>query len=81
VSGSSIPDPTIPLIAAAKFLSISPERLRELADAGEIPCDRGGLKLPLLGTIGAAAATFRFSDLMKYLQARQRALDHRARRR
>ena len=71
---SAIPDIVdIPLADAARFLRVTPARLRELADAGEIPCERGGVKLPLIGTIGAAAeGTFKFSDLMKHLQAQSK---------
>jgi hypothetical protein len=80
---SAIPDITnIPLRDAARFLNVTPARLRELVDAGAIPCERGGLRIPLVGTIGAAAdGVFKFTHLMAYLQQCQREAAQQARQR
>lgn len=38
VSGNTVPDEILTVAQAARFLSISPDVLRDLSERGEIPC-------------------------------------------
>jgi hypothetical protein len=68
---SKIPDPEVGMREAVGLLKLSEGRIRELADSGDLPCTRD------LNN----QRRFKFSDLMRHQQRRERRAEQLAQQR